>query len=115
MSIVEEFSKLTHHLNIMYCYPLINPSAMSSNLELILPQHSELCIPARIDAYYPFDPLPMPKCKLIVEHIFQEWEGNDDEISDHEPTESDISNSIQGMSLDERNLSFSTGMSIGRS
>ena len=104
MSIVEEFARITHHLNIIYCYPLINGTASANRLELVLPRDSS-GKPSRIDAYFPFDPIFLPKSKLFVQDLYQEWDGNDQE--EYEPTESDISNSLQGMSLDSKTLSSS--------
>ena len=88
----------------MYCYPLINGTASANRLELVLPKNSE-GKPCRIDAYFPFDPIYLPKCKVYIQELYQEWDGNDQE--EYEPTESDLSNSIQGMSLDSKTMSSS--------
>lgn len=64
----------------------------------------------RLEAYFPFDPLVLPVAKEFVEGAFQEWEGEEldaDGLSDSDVHSlSDIHSSFQGMSVDDRVLSF---------
>jgi hypothetical protein len=65
----------------------------------------------RLDAYFPFDPLILGKSKEYIQPHFQEWDDGD-EPTDLENSESELSSSLQGMSLEER-LSASMSLSLG--
>lgn len=70
---------------------------------------SSINICQRLDTFFPFDPLYPPLAKTFMQEIFQEWEGADS--NDIDVPDSDISASMQGMSLDER-LGMSLSMSL---
>lgn len=63
----------------------------------------------RLETFFPFDPLNLPRARKFVEQSFQEW-GNESEAGDNltDPSDSDIEASLKGMSLDEK-LSLSLG------
>ncbi|KAJ2985678.1 hypothetical protein HDV02_000402 [Globomyces sp. JEL0801] len=109
-AIVQEFAKVTHNLNVMYCYPLIQSAATRTTSDPNQKQTKvqELSIVTRLETFFPFDPLTLPKSKLYTEVLFQEWE--DDEDDDESATgeeDSDLDASLQGigsMSLEDHSL-----------
>jgi RNA polymerase I-specific transcription initiation factor RRN3 len=104
--IVDEFSKITLQLNIMYCY-----SISGSKSDVVKPESVSQAI--RLDTFFPFDPLPLPKSKECIEH-YQEWDGEDldedSELASLPAMSSDLGTSFQGMSLDEK---LSMSLSLG--
>lgn len=131
-AIVQEFSKITLHLNIMYCLPLIQQANTSRSSTLLneqsLPNSSsfsqsntqELGIITRLDTFFPFDPLPLTEAKKFTSTLFQEWDGedsDDDDDTEHDDllvSDSDLGASMQGVSLEERySMSMSMSVSLG--
>lgn len=111
---MQEFSKVTLQLNIMYCYPLMTASSRPRSIsqsENTHPQKIEqdMLQIARLEAYFPFDPLPLTKAKTFCDEHYQEWK-EDDDLSI--ACDSELSSSMLGVSLDEK-LSFSMSLSIG--
>ena len=91
VNIVDEFARLTHELDILYCYPFMSRDSTSKwrdetgNSKLIdkdvasKSNDSDLAatILDRLDTFFPFDPLTLPKSKNFMEGLYQEWESND--------------------------------------
>lgn len=105
-SIVVEFAKITHHLTIMYCYPLIQSSSARANISMEVShiptqKTQELSALTRLETFFPFDPLSLPISKIFVKDCFQEWEGAE-ESEAGDPSDSELGASLNGMSLDER-------------
>jgi RNA polymerase I-specific transcription initiation factor RRN3 len=108
--IVEEFAKLTHSLNILYCYPFMSGSSSSSSSHHrdpttphqekrtkevgsssgvwtkaeVLKTPMELCanVLERLETFFPFDPLTLPLSKRFVQDLYQEWESMEDSDAD---------------------------------
>lgn len=91
--IVNEFARITHKLDIMYCYPLIERSSSStsiSSLVSIAPQPFQPAPPPqqqpngdhltdRLDAFFPFDPMTLPISRRFIDGLYQEWIGDEDD------------------------------------
>jgi len=84
--IVEEFAKLSHRLNFMYIYPLIE-----SNKRIRLSQYLTATYSTggalrdagydmqdesfhQLDPYFPFDPYQLPVSKRWIENDYLEWQ-----------------------------------------
>lgn len=109
--IVQEFAKITHQLNIIYCYSLMSSSSRSTSALVSHGTHGgQIQIP-RIETYFPFDPLALNKSKKYVASAFQEW-GDDEDAEDTltDPADSDVE--VKGMSLDESIISMSMSLSL---
>jgi RNA polymerase I-specific transcription initiation factor RRN3 len=104
--IVEEFSKITLQLNLMYCY-----SISGGKSDVLKSESASQTI--RLDTFFPFDPLPLPKAKNRIDQ-YQEWDGEDldedSELASLPAMSSDLGTSFQGMSLDEK---LSMSLSLG--
>ncbi|KAJ3295089.1 hypothetical protein HK104_003021 [Borealophlyctis nickersoniae] len=66
----------------------------------------------RLEAFFPFDPLPLPASKRFIEHIYMEWHGGGDESESEGGTGSLAGSSVGdpmflGVSLEDRMLSTS--------
>ncbi|KAJ3302557.1 hypothetical protein HDV03_004873 [Kappamyces sp. JEL0829] len=117
--IVQEFSRIAHQLNIMYCYPLYQSVSRAASST----DGSTLAVPSpamniswqtRLETLFPFDPLVLPRSKRYVEHQFQEWDGGEESEAGGsvvDPSESDLGASLKTMSLDDR-LGMSMSMSV---
>ncbi|KAI8913233.1 RNA polymerase I-specific transcription initiation factor RRN3 [Gorgonomyces haynaldii] len=85
-AIVQEFSKITHDLHIMYCYPLVG------NFKPLAGQNSLL---ERLDTFFPFDPLTLPRSGKFIGQFYNEWDG------ESEPEETTDIESFKTLSLEE--------------
>nr|KAJ3422283.1 hypothetical protein HK105_000406 [Polyrhizophydium stewartii] len=116
--IAQEFAKIMHSLNIMYCFPLIGGSAaaaaaaaagggVSSGTQTpsqpgIVPdmartasqssfsgiggsvQDLSYAVIERLDSFFPFDPLTLPRSRGYIAPLYQEWQGSDENNVDSE-------------------------------
>ncbi|ORX89719.1 RNA polymerase I-specific transcription initiation factor RRN3 [Basidiobolus meristosporus CBS 931.73] len=90
-NVVKQFAHLSHELNLMYCYTVIE-----QNKRLYLPKKSTTVsksassnLPAQhqpsfheLETFFPFDPYSLPNSSRFVEEIYQEWQN--EEMSDEE-------------------------------
>jgi RNA polymerase I-specific transcription initiation factor RRN3 len=92
-AIVQEFSKITLQLNIMYCY------SISTKADIVKQETQTM----RLDTFFPFDPLPLLKSKELIQE-YQEWDQEDDEseLASLPAVSSELGTSFQGMSLDDK-------------
>ncbi|KAI9297522.1 RNA polymerase I-specific transcription initiation factor RRN3 [Neoconidiobolus thromboides FSU 785] len=65
--VVEQFSNLSHQLNFMYCYPIIE-----NNRKLYLPINLQGTIDK--EGFFPFDPFKLTKSKRFILPLYVEWE-----------------------------------------
>ncbi|EGF81158.1 hypothetical protein BATDEDRAFT_1623, partial [Batrachochytrium dendrobatidis JAM81] len=72
-TIVQEFAKIMHALDIMYCYPLIGFTSSVSSLQT-----------NRLDSFFPFDPITLPKSRGYITPLYQDWVGSNEMESDEE-------------------------------
>jgi hypothetical protein len=68
----------------------------------------------RLETFFPFDPLVLPRVKLYIDSSFQEWDSGDESENEDsmDPSDSDLGASLKGMSLDDR-LSLPMSLSLG--
>jgi RNA polymerase I-specific transcription initiation factor RRN3 len=86
-TIVQEFSKIALDLNLMYCYPLLK-------------KDGNVC--KRLDSFFPFDPISLPKSMIFFDNLLQEWDDeSDSDEEEEEGEEGDLVCSLQGVSLDD--------------
>ena len=111
--IVDEFARITHSLDILYCYPFMSketnekwrmdsqtrdsiPSSQKVTPQKALSSSTRLIL-QRLDTFFPFDPLSLPQCKKYVIDIYEEWQGNGD---DSDTEEDLLEKYMSGTSLD---------------
>jgi RNA polymerase I-specific transcription initiation factor RRN3 len=90
--IIEEFARITHSYNMLYCYPFMSSDMrIPGSNEIVEKTDSEKVTTSlvldRLESFFPFDPLHLPISKKRIAVIYQEWEDNDqDEIEnlDHQ-------------------------------
>ena len=104
-AVVQEFAKVTHHLNIMYCYPLFQVGSRAATPDAgPHPKPFSEVVGATLDTHFPFDPIAfLPRSKQYVAGQFQEWEDGDEGSN---MAESDLSHSLNGMSLENSFQSY---------
>ncbi|PGH07242.1 hypothetical protein AJ79_06346 [Helicocarpus griseus UAMH5409] len=116
-AIVSEFARLTHHLNLMYVYTLIETnkrlriSSFRSLTALAMESrfgHVERETKAddgmgpQLDAYFPFDPYHLPRSRRWIEDDYLEWRGipgvddRDEEDDEESGDETDGSERVGG-------------------
>ncbi|RKO89376.1 RNA polymerase I-specific transcription initiation factor RRN3, partial [Blyttiomyces helicus] len=96
-TIVTEFARLTHKLDIMYCYPLIDRRTVTQSALLPASGTSHpfstpppdaadqqqpdgpAAISDRLDAFFPFDPISLPVSRNYVDSLYQAWVGEDED------------------------------------
>ncbi|KAL6594169.1 RNA polymerase I-specific transcription initiation factor RRN3 [Neocallimastix californiae] len=87
--LVEEFAKLTHNLEIMYCYSIFE----NNNYSFIKNKQNELP-----ETLLPFEPYQLKNSCHFIENIYQNWTPitGDEDDSD---IESDVTDNILAMSI----------------
>lgn len=114
-TVVYIFAKIATKLNVCYCYSIIE----HNKRERMLQTNGAKNLPSAVgnfkqkqefldlEAYFPFDPLVLPKCKLLIGQNYIEWsdvnpsnEEDDDEDSGSHPEE-DLSESDDDISSDD--------------
>ena len=84
--IIEEFARITHSYNMLYCYPFMSSDMRIPSPNEILEKNemeklnSKLVL-ERLELFFPFDPLNLPVTKHRITDIYQEWEDNNDQYA----------------------------------
>jgi RNA polymerase I-specific transcription initiation factor RRN3 len=122
--IVDEFARLTHELDILYCYPFMsrdstskwrdeerNSKVSEKDVNSSKSNGADLAatILDRLDTFFPFDPLTLPKSKKFMEGLYQEWESND---SDSESEQGGDEGEVDEHQVDEMAFSLEGTLSI---
>ncbi|KAH9271394.1 hypothetical protein BASA83_006486 [Batrachochytrium salamandrivorans] len=124
--IVQEFSKIMYSLDIMYCFPLIgsNPSlgslSQSSAPEMVR-NTSQSSISSlsmdilhmsveRLDSFFPFDPMTLPRSRNFVTPLYQEWVSSDDAVSDLDDDDLIIAKDFELDSDDDERVDIDDGV-----
>jgi hypothetical protein len=90
-SIISEFARITHKLNILYCYPLMERTRSSDSSHSTSSADLPAMVLERIEAFFPFDPYTLPRSRLFVDAIYVQWEGlDDDEEEQSEHVEAEV-------------------------
>ena len=82
--IIEEFARITHSYNMLYCYPFMSSDMrIPGTSEVVEKVESEKITSSlvleRLESFFPFDPLNLPISKKRIIDIYQEWEDSDDQ------------------------------------
>ncbi|KAJ3026092.1 UNVERIFIED_CONTAM: hypothetical protein HDU68_006201 [Siphonaria sp. JEL0065] len=94
-SIVSEFARITHKLDILYCYNLMNKKTTASATPNIVSESEKkqevLQVPEQpyqqsyfittetLDAFFPFDPCNLPMSRKYIQSCYAEWKEEEDE------------------------------------
>ncbi|KAF4951068.1 hypothetical protein FSARC_13014 [Fusarium sarcochroum] len=119
--IVEEFAKLSHRLNFMYVYPLVE-----SNKRVRLTQYLSATYSTggalrdagyemqdesfhQLDPYFPFDPYQLPVSKRWLENDYVHWKAVQGLNAEDEDDSEDIDDDIDEDDIDEGTATDSDG------
>ncbi|KAJ4268213.1 DNA independent RNA polymerase I transcription factor [Fusarium torreyae] len=119
--IVEEFAKLSHRLNFMYVYPLVE-----SNKRVRLTQYLSATYSTggalrdagyemqdesfhQLDPYFPFDPYQLPVSKRWLENDYVHWKAVQGLNAEDEEDSEDIDDDIDEDDIDEGTATDSDG------
>ncbi|KAL5034391.1 hypothetical protein BDV3_003962 [Batrachochytrium dendrobatidis] len=115
-TIVQEFAKIMHALDIMYCYPLIGFTSSVSSLQTnvshissapdMVRNASQSSLNSgtldfmhvaieRLDSFFPFDPITLPKSRGYITPLYQDWVGSNEMESDEEDDPSSLSKDFE--------------------
>ncbi|KAI9206890.1 RNA polymerase I-specific transcription initiation factor RRN3, partial [Polychytrium aggregatum] len=99
-AVVGEFAKITHRLDVLYCYNLIERPAPKN-----LPP---LAAPEALEVFFPFDPYMLKASRHFINGIYQEWVNEDDEDEDHGSESHSVANDefINSLSSDHSDTLF---------
>ncbi|KAI9363410.1 RNA polymerase I-specific transcription initiation factor RRN3-domain-containing protein [Zopfochytrium polystomum] len=99
-SIVNEFARLTHKLDLLYCYNYIRGTAQPSSSPKLQPEAESAEVPVNeqpapeqdlpethasyIDDFFPFDPCQLPMTSRLIKSVYTEWNTDDNDSEDDE-------------------------------
>lgn len=97
--IIEEFARITHSYNMLYCYPFMSSDMRipGSNETLDKSESEKITttlVLDRLESFFPFDPLHLPISKKRIADIYQEWEDNETDDMD------DLDQQLSGTSFE---------------
>ncbi|KAI9138892.1 RNA polymerase I-specific transcription initiation factor RRN3 [Paraphysoderma sedebokerense] len=103
-SVVSEFARITHSLDILYCYSIIE-----RNKRIYLPTSAYSKFgTSSLDSFFPFDPYRLPKSSKNVTSLYNEWAGDDEsEICEDEndiDRDEEVSMFVEGSTLEVKTL-----------
>ena len=72
----------------MYCYGYIHPQIGQGSVK------AQRMTQESLDAFFPFDPLPLKRTGVTIDPLYQVWESLDDEDEEEHHREVEINNTL---------------------
>ncbi|KAJ2353374.1 DNA independent RNA polymerase I transcription factor, partial [Coemansia sp. RSA 2618] len=83
-AVAQQFASVASQTNFMFCFAVLQQNQRSnihsdSAQKTRVPASPELALRAKLDSFFPFDPMALPVSRQFIDNIYLEWQDVGDE------------------------------------